>query len=378
MTDEPNRLANEERPATELAADALVLDERTGEELTSAHVLAATTGSELLPGPNWLSAVGWMIVFLIGQTFFVFVVSMALTMVLLAFGTQQQELVATITPWATASATAGSLLTAIVLTGTKFGSQAFRLLGLRRPDAAQLLVVVLLVAPLWIAGSGMGGLVDYWLPVQWDVQGDAIKQIATSGWLSIVIAGCLFPAVGEEIFFRGFLGRGLVARYGTVGGMILTSLAFGLFHVTPSQIAGTFVIGLGFQAVYLASKSLPAAMLLHFLGNFQVLTILSRQDQPSDQQLAEAARFSGFSWIIVLWSVLSVGLLGLVIYRLRTRWEFTTERHWQVPYTTGETPPVPALATRDPIWQHRWLIAIALIVWICFAVGFTRSGVFGF
>ena len=42
----------------------------------------------------------------------------------------------------------------------------------------------------------------------------------------------------------------------------------------------------------------------------------------------------------------------------------------------GETPPV-AGAIRNTIVQHWKLAAITLIVWVCFAIGFVSSGIFG-
>jgi membrane protease YdiL (CAAX protease family) len=257
----------------------------------------------------------------------------------------------------------------------KYRSEATRILGLRRPDLLHLFIVVLFVWPLWVVGSGMGDLIDYLIPIPWDIQGEAIKKLATTGLLSIVVAGSFFPAVGEEIFFRGFLGRGLVARYGVVAGVLLTSLAFGLFHFTPSQIAGTFVIGLGFHTVFLTTKALPAAMLLHFLINCQGLMILSRQPAQNDPPIPNVASFSGFEPYLAFLAIPTVGLLGLILYRLRTRWQFTSEKPSPMTYVSGETPPVPAVAIRDSLVQHWRLAAVAVIVWSCFAVGFLRSPV---
>ena len=37
------------------------------------------------------------------------------------------------------------------------------------------------------------------------------------------------PAVGEELFFRGLLGRGLIARHGLVLGTCLAAALFGAY-----------------------------------------------------------------------------------------------------------------------------------------------------
>ena len=49
----------------------------------------------------------------------------------------------------------------------------------------------------------------------------------------------LGPGIAEELMFRGFLGRGLVARHGLGVGVLLTSLLFGLVHLDPPHVVAT-------------------------------------------------------------------------------------------------------------------------------------------
>ena len=64
-----------------------------------------------------------------------------------------------------------------------------------------------------------------------------------SPWWLLLVAGCILPGFGEEIFFRGFLSRGLVGRHGVIGGTLIASLLFGLIHVDPVQASGAFLLG---------------------------------------------------------------------------------------------------------------------------------------
>jgi uncharacterized protein len=377
MTDPTDPSADDIHASSDAHLDPSTVNLWVPGEGRADHAKTDATNSHPLPGPSWLSAIGWMLIFLLGQMLISLLIGVVLGVSLGLLGRQPEEVVEQVTRWATATATLGSFLIALVLVWFKYGSETPRILGLRRPDILHMFIVVLFASPLWVVGSGMGDLIDHLLPIQWDIQGEAVKQLATTGLLSIVVAGSVFPAVGEEIFFRGFLGRGLVARYGVVAGVLFTSLAFGLFHLTPSQIAGTFVMGLGFHAVFLTTKALPAAMFLHFLINFQGLTILSRQPAQNDPPLPDVEQFSGFDPYLALLAIPTVGLLGLILYRLRTRWHFTSEKPSPVTYVSGETPPVPAVAIRDSLVQHWRLAAVSAIVWSCFAVGFLRSGVLG-
>src|SRR5262249_59009304 len=65
----------------------------------------------------------------------------------------------------------------------------------------------------------------------------------------------------------GFVGRGLVARYGPIRGVLLTSFLFGLMHVVPRQVAYAAVMGVILHFTYLTTRSLLIPMLLHFLNN---------------------------------------------------------------------------------------------------------------
>jgi uncharacterized protein len=75
------------------------------------------------------------------------------------------------------------------------------------------------------------------------------------------------PGLSEELWCRGFLGRGLVGRYGFVAGVIFSSFFFGLLHVDPAQGAMAMVMGLFLHYTYLTTRSLYVPMLLHCINN---------------------------------------------------------------------------------------------------------------
>ena len=85
-------------------------------------------------------------------------------------------------------------------------------------------------------------------------------------WLAVLIIG-VGPALGEELMCRAFLGRGFLGRYGVTGGILLSSLFFGVMHLEPRQVAYASVIGIYLHFVYWTTRSLWMPMLLHFLNN---------------------------------------------------------------------------------------------------------------
>jgi membrane protease YdiL (CAAX protease family)/tetratricopeptide (TPR) repeat protein len=90
--------------------------------------------------------------------------------------------------------------------------------------------------------------------------------IALQPWPIMLLVGCLAPGICEELFFRGFLGQGLLARYGAVG-IVLTSVLFGLAHIDPVHASWTFLLGIFLHCVYLWTRSLWGSVILHIVFN---------------------------------------------------------------------------------------------------------------
>jgi membrane protease YdiL (CAAX protease family) len=77
-----------------------------------------------------------------------------------------------------------------------------------------------------------------------------LLRIESGADLGIVVAGAaIAPAVSEEIFFRGFLQRGLEGHLGRWRGILLTAAVFGVVH-GPSRAPAVTLFGvlLGWMA----------------------------------------------------------------------------------------------------------------------------------
>jgi uncharacterized protein len=85
--------------------------------------------------------------------------------------------------------------------------------------------------------------------------------------------GLLGPVVvvvapfGEELFFRGFLYKGLRAKRSVLVSVLISSVAFGLVHVYPLLILPLAVVGAGLALVYERRQSLLASMVAHATFN---------------------------------------------------------------------------------------------------------------
>jgi membrane protease YdiL (CAAX protease family) len=96
------------------------------------------------------------------------------------------------------------------------------------------------------------------------------KNVSPGELVAVVLATALVPAVVEELLFRGVLTRAFLGR-STLLTLLVPSAMFGIFHVEPTQAAGTFVLGLGFAIARLYTDSVLTSILCHLAYNAYVL-----------------------------------------------------------------------------------------------------------
>jgi membrane protease YdiL (CAAX protease family) len=95
-----------------------------------------------------------------------------------------------------------------------------------------------------------------------------------SGMLAALVGAALFPAVSEEMLFRGILFRWLEEFGGSWVAMLLTSLFFGAAHLANPNASWIAAVGIAFEAgvmlgaAYMLTRSLWLPMGLHAAWNF--------------------------------------------------------------------------------------------------------------
>ena len=122
------------------------------------------------------------------------------------------------------------------------------LYGLRLPAMAHWRVAL---TSLFVLGASLGAIQLYvmgatYLGLDLLVPEDLPADLLLPGRLSIlsIIALAVITPLAEEIFFRGFVLRGLVSRWGVAPGIILSAVVFAGLHFQPSIIFPVFVTGL--------------------------------------------------------------------------------------------------------------------------------------
>jgi membrane protease YdiL (CAAX protease family) len=170
--------------------------------------------------------------------------------------------------WGFLSAQLAMLGLIMLVVPRRVGPDWKRQIGVRWPHWFHVLLVVLVLPGFMIVSSGIEDVLVRWTGAKALPGTEALRGVFSPWpwWLTVLTVG-IGPGVVEELWCRGFLGRGLCARYGLVAGVILTSVLFGLLHLHPVHAMVTACMGAYLHFVYLAARSIWVPVLLHALNN---------------------------------------------------------------------------------------------------------------
>jgi membrane protease YdiL (CAAX protease family) len=232
-------------------------------ESTPAAAPVATSTANDRPAPGWLEAIAWAILFaVVGQLLPFFLVDIGMR----AFGVGPEMFGALLLPTLLAGQVLGVGLTILALRD-RLGKAWKSAIHLRRPALVPCLLAVLCL-PAFLLASGSATLLVQQLVQQGEPSARIIATgSAQNGFLFVVLVVAIGASLNEELFCRGFLGHGLVGRYGVLVGILLTSVIFGVLHGNIVQGFFAFLLGCFVHLCYLATRSLWVPILLHFLNN---------------------------------------------------------------------------------------------------------------
>jgi membrane protease YdiL (CAAX protease family) len=262
------------------------------------------------PAPGFLGSLGWLFVLFLVVQLVPWFIAGAFAAVL------RLELIEVAFPAVFGGQVLGTAL-AVLLFRLRLGKRWMAELGLNRLPLLSTLLAILCVPGLQVLAGGIIFLCRFLLGSQ-DVVGQAIRQTAPDQpWWLLLLALAVGPALNEELWFRGFLGRGLVGRYGPMIGILVTSVLFGVFHLNLVQGLYAVMLGLALHLIYRATRSLWVPILVHFVFNSVGVSLayLSAGSEPAE--LDSTAKVV----VVLIWvgalSVLAAAGWGL--YRLRSR-----------------------------------------------------------
>ena len=270
-----------------------------------------------------------------------------------------------------------TLLVAISVCWLFFGRTMARKVAWRGVSMGQMICVLALTVPLAVLASEVtncvGALMQQfeadWLRQFHETTAELFNRFVSQPWWFVFIGGCLLPGLGEEIYCRGLLSRGLVARYGVFRWTLLAAGLFGAMHLEPVQAIGAFSLGIGLQFVFLTTRSLAAPIVLHTLNNsFAFLTMRFADTIPIPGLTPVPDDSVTHTPITVLaMAAITVAVLVAIMFQNRTRWRLPDGTEWSPGYVTAEIPDasvgaVAARETASPMLVFGAVVAVGLFV----------------
>lgn len=274
------------------------------------------------------------------------------------------------------------VLCAVLFSMMRLGFSGRRL-GVTSLPLSQLALIVAVAVPL----SLMCGTLHQWSMEAWEIfagnfpaleamfnntnVNETLKPLAerTPLWL-LILAIALAPAIGEEIVFRGVIGRGLVARYGVVSGVILTSLMFAAVHVHPAHVVALLPLAFFMHFVYLTTRSFWAPVLLHLLNNSLAAVLLKLSGlfevaESAQEEELPIAMFAAATAIVVVCS--------WALWKNRVVYRMPDGTDWNPGYATVEAPPLEAGAVSVRPHENTGFSGFAMVSGLLFTGVFVAS-----
>jgi membrane protease YdiL (CAAX protease family) len=192
-------------------------------------------------------------------------------------------------------------------------------LGLKLPSAGHMGLIVLAMLPLSLLCTELQKLMLAALPHgDNDLLQIVFSRLAKASFPQFLWAIAIAPALGEELICRGLIGRGLIARWGVVPGVLVTSVLFGIMHINPAQAVAVIPLGIAMHFVYLTTRSFWAPVLLHLLNNaFAAFVLKYGEDWQINKLLDEG---QAAPWHLMVVAAAMVTALGLLLWQTRVQY----------------------------------------------------------
>jgi uncharacterized protein len=192
-------------------------------------------------------------------------------------------------------------------------------LGLQRPSTGHLLLIVLVTLPLSLLCTELQKTILSLLPPgDRDLLHVVFSRLAEGSFAQLVWGIAIAPALGEELICRGLIGRGLIARWGVVRGVLATSVLFGIMHINPAQAVAVIPLGIAMHIVYLATRSFWGPVLLHLLNNAFAAAVLKYGEEWQIAKLMDDGQAA--PWHLLIVSAAMVTALGLLLWQTRVQY----------------------------------------------------------
>lgn len=176
--------------------------------------------------------------------------------------------------WINLSSAAGTIASFAACYGIWY--RQIRVRPIKRVDGLSLLPMAILAAALAV---GMNGLLTLLELYKYSPTFQEVSQLQFDipVWLGIIVYGVLAP-LAEETLFRGVVYGQMKKAFNIPAAILISGLAFGLFHGNLVQFFYASALGIVLALVYELYGTILAPMLFHGIANLFVYVLLDLTD----------------------------------------------------------------------------------------------------
>lgn len=179
----------------------------------------------------------------------------------------------------------GVLFLIVPLIRLRLGRDFRKTIGWRTPRHEEVIFALATVIPIAILGDLLYEVsLSWWTTSPMQHLFSQAMQSSTLDYLRstlegvsfpvLIVALALGPAIGEELIFRGVIGKRLVQRFGPWTGSIITAVLFAFAHVSPSHAIATLPIAFLLQFLYIKTGTIWIPILVHFCNNLLAVSMM--------------------------------------------------------------------------------------------------------
>lgn len=196
------------------------------------------------------------------------------------------------------------------------GIDCIEIFSTRPPKIRHIFGALLLMVGVYMGSTYYSNIVLMLFPEQMNKTVQSIQNLGVRlPFANLVVIMALFPAICEELVFRG-LTQYTFRQFGTDRiAVLMTGVIFGLFHIDPLRIPITAAMGIALSYICLRSGSIFVTMLMHFLNNFMSASAVAFTADMSQQVTTEAyanlARFGIPQEVLYIMSAGEILLIAL-------------------------------------------------------------------
>lgn len=207
-----------------------------------------------------------------------------------------------------------ALLLARLNTSDLSGYLRIRRVDVRLVGLALLGVLALQPVVQWMAQINRGLPLPETVRMFEQTQMELIRTVLESG-LGVsfnLIMLAVIPGLCEELLFRGYTQRQFERATGPIGGIVLSGVLFGLYHLRPSQLLPLVALGLYLAYLVWRTGSLWPAVLVHMAHN-GLAVVMARYAQEHPTYDLETLEQASLPWPVV---AAGFAIFGGVLYVL--------------------------------------------------------------